>query len=365
MRNSNIAPAASVPMRTTLRVAAVLATAALVLTAQVHAQSADIKLQDSAPDRYIVLQGDTLWSIAGKFLKEPFRWPEIWRMNQDQIKNPNRIYPGNVIVLDRSQNPPRLSLVSDTVKLSPQVHTEVMAEAAIPAIPAKVIEPFLTQPLVVEAAGLDKAPRIVATQENRVHLGPGGLAYVSGISSGQGSVWQIYRQGKALIDPETKATLGYEAVFLGTGRVQRTGEPATMEILNSRQEITSGDRLIAAPPASLAQYVPHAPKVFIRGRVIGMYDGLSTSESGRNSVVTINKGKRDGIEDGHVFALLRAGSTVADPDSSKSRDTAPTFRLPDERYGLLFVFRVFDAVSYALVMESTRPVAPADIIQTP
>ena len=364
MRNSNIAPAATDPVRATRRVAAMLATA-LVFATQAHAQSSDIKLQDAAPDRYIVQQGDTLWNIAGKFLKEPFRWPEIWRMNQDQIRNPNRIYPGNVIVLDRTQNPPQLSLISDTIKLSPQVRSSALSEAAIPAIRAKVIEPFLTQPLVIEAAGLDKAPRIVATQESRVHLGPGGLAYVSGISSGQGSIWQIYRPGKALVDPETKATLGYEAVFLGTGRVQRAGEPATMEIVSSRQEITSGDRLIAAAPPSLTQYIPHAPKVFIRGRVIGMYDGLATSESGRDSVVTLNKGKRDGVEDGHVFAILRAGSTVADPDSSKSRDSAPTFRLPDERYGLLFVFRVFDAVSYALVMESTRPVAPSDIIQTP
>jgi len=361
--NSNIAFSTQIVSRLLLGVLA----ACMAAGTPALAQNPDIKLQGDAPDRYIVERGDTLWSIAGKFLKEPFRWPEIWRLNQEQLKNPHRIYPGDVIVLNRGgqgQSQPQLSLLN-SVRLSPGVRTEPLAQDAIPAIPPKAIEPFLSQPLVIEAAGLEKAPRIVGTEESRVHLGAGGIAYATGINSKVGSLWQIYRPGKPLIDPETKATLGYEAVFLGTAQVRREGNPATMEITTAVQEISAGDRLIASQPVSLKQYVPRSPASSMRGHIIGIYDGLPTSEAGRDSIVAINRGKRNGLEEGHVLAIARAGSTVRDPESTKSRDAAPNFRLPDERYGLLFVFRVFDGVSYALVMESSRPVAPADIVQTP
>ncbi len=339
--------------------------AAVNAQAATPAPTTEIRLQENAPDRYVVQRGDSLWSIAAKFLKEPYRWPEIWRMNQEQVRNPNRIYPGDVIVLDRSQSAsPQLSLV-DSVKLSPSVRANSLAGEAIPTISPKVIEPFLTQPLVIDANGLDKAPRIVGTEENRVHLGSGGIAYATGLGQETGTVWQVYRTGKPLIDPDTRATLGHEAIFLGTAQVRRAGDPATIQILSARQEISTGDRLIATQPGMLKSYVPRAPATMIRGRIIGLYNGIDTSETGRGSIVTINKGKRDGIEDGHVLAIARAGGSIVDPQSSKSRDTAPTFRLPDERYGTLFIFRVFDAISYALVMDSSRPVTPADIVQTP
>lgn len=363
MRHSNIAHHMQF-----LRRGVRLMVAALLLSGlTAHAQNADIKLQDNAPDRYVVERGDSLWSIAAKFLKEPFRWPEIWRLNQEQIRNPNRIFPGDVIVLTRpadAQSQPQLSLLS-AVRLSPKPVTETLAADAIPAIPPKSIEPFLTQPLVIEQGGLDKAPRIVATEENRVHLGAGGIAYATGVGANTGTIWQIFRPGNPLIDPETKATLGYEAKFLGTARVVRAGTPATLEIATAVQEISAGDRLIAAGSVSLKQYIPRAPSQAIRGQVIGLYDGISTSEAGKYSIVAVNRGKRNGVEEGHVLALARSGNVVSDPQSTNSRDNAPVFKLPDERYGLLFVFRVFDAVSYGLVMDTSRPVAPADIIQTP
>lgn len=323
-----------------------------------------LKLQDNAPDRYVVEKGDTLWGIAGKFLKDPWRWSEIWRLNQDQIKNPHRIFPGNVIVLDRSKQPPQLTLGA-TVKLSPQVRAEPLAAEAIPSIPPNAIEPFLSQPLVIEQGGLEKAPRIVGTEENRVHLATGGIAYVSGIGASNEKVWQIFRPGRPLIDPDTNKTLGYEAVYLGTGRVTHAGEPATMQIVASTQEISRGDRLVPAGPAATNQYAPHSPKASLKGRIIALLGGLATSEGGRDLIVSINKGRRDGLEAGHVLAIHRIGATIPDPQSSLSRDRAPTIRLPDERYGLVFVFRIFDAVSYALIMSSSRPVAPGDYVQTP
>jgi hypothetical protein len=359
-------------------ITAVLAFFLWAVPAAAYAQG-DLQLQENAPDSYVVEKGDTLWSIAIKFLKDPWRWPEIWRMNQEQIRNPHQIAPGSVIVLDRTGGSPQLRLQQgraepervelgrggDTVRLSPQVHSEPLAAQAISSIPPHIIEPFLTQPLVIEQGGLAKAPRVIAIQESRVHLGAGGIAYVSGVRGSNTPVWQIYRPGKPLVDPDSNKTLAYEAVYLGTARVTREGEPATVQIVTSKQEIAAGDRLVAAGEPTVNQYVPHPPGTSFRGRVIGLYDGLATSEGGRYSIVSINKGARHGLEKGHVLALYRRGALVPDPESKLSRDRAPAFQLPDERYGLVFVFRTFDTLCYALVMESSRQLTPGDVVQTP
>jgi hypothetical protein len=324
-----------------------------------------LQLQENAPDRYVVEKGDTLWSIAGRFLKDPWKWPQIWRLNEDQVRNPHRIYPGNVIVLDRTKNPPQLALLpTDTVKLSPRVYDE-RVETAIPAIPAREIEPFLTQALVIENDGLDKAPRIVATEESRFNIGPGGTAYVSGLADSKQLAFQIFRPGRALIDPDTGRSLGREGVFLGTGRIVRTGDPATLEVTSARQEIGSGDRLVAISEPAMVQYVPRSPTGLVQARIISLYDRLTTSEGGRSSVVSLNKGRRDGIENGHVLAIYRSGATVSERSSTDPRAAPKVMKLPDERYGLLFVFRTFESVAYALVMDSSRPVTPGDRVQTP
>ncbi|HEY6864536.1 MAG TPA: LysM peptidoglycan-binding domain-containing protein [Burkholderiales bacterium] len=355
----------------------------LCAAALVYAQG-DIQLKENAPDSYVVQKGDTLWSIAVKFLKDPWRWPEIWRLNQEQIRNPHEIVPGSTIVLDRTGAGPggdgqpqlrlgdaqpqqrlQLGQGGSTERLGPKIYSEPISAEAIPAIPANVIEPFLTQPLVIENGGLAKAPRIIATQESRVYLGRGGIAYVTGFGKSQEEIWQIYRQGRPLVDPDDNRTLGYEAVYLGTARVTRGGDPATVQIVSSKQEITAGDRLVAAGKPAPIKYAPHAPTKQLKGRVIGLYDGLATAEGGRHSIISINKGARDGLEHGHVLALYRRGALIADPESGLSRDNAPKFQLPDERYGLAFVFRVFDNVSYALVMESSRQLTPGDVVQTP
>jgi LysM domain len=356
---------------------AVFAFLLCVAAALVHAQG-DLQLRENAPDSYVVQKGDTLWSIAVRFLKDPWRWPEIWRLNQEQIRNPHDIVPGSTIVLDRAgtgiagqpgDGQPQLRLQlgrgGEGERLGPKVRSEPLSAEAIPAIPPHAIEPFLSQPLVIEEGGLAKAPRIVATQESRVYVGAGGIAYASGFGRSDAAVWQVYRPGKPLIDPDNNRTLAYEAIFLGTARVTRSGDPATIQIVNSKQEISTGDRLIAVGPPTHVQYVPHAPKTALQGRIIGLYDRLPTSEGGRHSIVSINKGARDGVEHGHVLALYRRGAVVPDPESGLSRDNSPKFQLPDERYGLVIVFRIFDRVSYALVMESSRQLIPGDVVQTP
>ncbi|MCC6475108.1 MAG: LysM peptidoglycan-binding domain-containing protein [Burkholderiales bacterium] len=334
-----------------------------LLAAPLQAQR-DIPLQENAPDRYIVQKGDTLWGIAAKFLKQPWRWPEIWNLNKEQIANPHRIYPGDVIVLERRPAGPQLSL-GPTVKLSPQVRSSPLEADAIPPIPPRMIEPFLSQPLVIDPGGLDKAPRIIATQENRVNLGAGGIAYVTGMGSDTGGVWQIYRTGPALIDPDTRQTLGFEAKYLGTGRITSGGSPATLQIVSSKEEISTGDRLVATGTPAVHQYIPRAPDRAVQGRIIAIYGGVSTGEGGRHSIISLNRGRRDGIESGHVLALHRGAVLVPDPQAEVSRDSAPLIPLPPERYGLAFVFRTFDAVSYALVMEAARPVSPGDLVRSP
>ena len=356
-----------------------------------------IALQENAPDRHIVVPGDTLWGIAGKFLKDPWRWPELWRMNKDQIKSPHRIYPGNIIVLDRSQRQLKLATPIVEHKLDPKARVETTGPD-IPSIAPALIEPFLSQPLVIEADGMESAPKIVATQEDRVYVGSGNVAYVTGIEGSSQNLWQVYRPGKPLIDPETKKILGYEAFFLGTARVTREGDPTTVEIISAKQEIGRGDRLIPAARALPLNYVPHAPENFVQGRVISSYGGLN--ESGRNSIIAINRGTRDGMEIGHVLALYRFGKYFEDSQPAKTRDPAkpvtppmnPMFtgsgeavlhttagsggpvyeparsvrrKFPDERYGLIFVFRVFEQVSYALVLNVSRPVNVDDVVQTP
>ena len=371
MRKSNISLALVLALATTLTAFLVgfgampaRAAADAVKPEAKNAKKDEIRLQDNAPDRHIVVQGDTLWGIAAKFLKDPWRWPDLWRMNQEQIKSPHRIYPGNIIVLDRTKEQPQLKLATPVIekKLDPRVRVE-KGGADIPSIASALIEPFLSQPLVIEEDGMDAAPRIVAAQEDRVYVGSGNIAYVTGIDKSSQKLWQIYRPGKPLVDPETRRVLGYEAFYLGVARVSKEGNPATIEIITAKQEIGRGDRLLPAARALPLNYVPHAPDKMVQGRVVSSYGGIN--ETGRNSIITINKGSRDGMEIGHVLALYRFGKSFTDVTPASAGGDKVTRKLPDERYGLIFVFRVFEQVSYALVLNVSRPVNVNDVVQTP
>jgi len=347
-----------------------------------QAPSAPLTLKQDAPDRYVVVPGDTLWSIAGRYTDSPWRWPELWGMNRDDIKNPHLIYPGYVILLDRARGTLSIgqqglgssgtaatttttSTEPGTVRLSPRARAEALAREQIPSIAPSIIEPFLTRPLVVEPDGLDKAPTIVGTETDRVILAPGHHAYVRGMGASKEESWYVYRRGGPLVDPETNETLAYEATYLGNAQLTRGGEPATVQLTTTSQEIEAGDKLVAAGRPQPISYVPHAPDKMIRGRVIAIHGGLGkVGEAGPQSIVSINRGAKDGIETGHVLALYSLGGSVRDYSRLASAEDA-NIRLPDERAGLAFVFRVFDRVSYALVMTITRPVSPLDVVQTP
>ena len=316
-----------------------------------------LQLADNSPERHIVVPGDTLWDISAKFLKEPWRWPEIWRMNRDQIKNHNLIYPGDVIVLDRDANGNPL-LRKQNAKLQPKIYSEQIS-TAIPPIPPNVIEPFISAPLVIEANELDGAARIVATQQDRVFLGNGDLAYVDNADPGK-QQWQVYRNGKPLLDPDDpKKILGYEAFYLGTATQLKAGQPATFEVKTVKQEIGRGDRLIPATRPVLVSYVPHKPDAQIDGRLISVYGGVGAG--GRGSIVSLNRGTRDGLEIGHVLALER-NRTVVERDE---QDRKTSVVIPPERTGLVFVFRTFERISYALVLQSEGAIEVNDFVRTP
>ena len=321
-----------------------------------------IQLADKAPVEHVVVPGDTLWGISAQFLKEPWRWPEIWRMNRAQIQNPHRIYPGDVIALERDENGnPVLRVrkgMSGDGKLRPQIYSE-KNETAIPPIPPNVIEPFISQPLVIEANELDKAARIVATQQDRVFLGEGSVAYVDDADPKQ-EHWQVYRNGKPLRDPSDETRiLGYEAFYLGAATQTRPGQPATFEITSATQEIGRGDRLVPAAKPAMVHYVPHKPDTPVDGRVVSIYGGVGSA--GRGSIISLNLGNQDGLEIGHVLALER-NRTVTQRDEN---DQKINVKVPAERTGLVFVFRTFDRISYALVVQSEGTVEVNDFVRTP
>jgi hypothetical protein len=333
------------------------------------------ELAANAPDSYTVKRGDTLWDISKIFLKSPWRWPELWGMNLDEIRNPHLIYPGQVLYLDKTGGRARLRTAKSLEttqdgKLSPRVRTEGLPDDAIASVPMHLIGPFLNEAIVLDSNSLEVAPRIVATQEGRMLVSKGENAYVRGDLSPARN-WQVFREPRPLVDPETGQVLGFEARYVGTAEYVRPGEvrkradgkdelvPATITITNLREEANIGDRLSPTPARDVEAFAPHAPGAPMRGRIVSVYgDSLN---AGQSQIVALNRGARDGMERGHVLALWHAGAERVD----NTDPARPMIRLPDERHGLLFVFRVFERVSYALILQVRDPVAAGDIFTQP
>ncbi len=321
------------------------------------------ELAENAPERYTVKRGDTLWDISRLFLKRPWRWPELWGMNKAQIQNPHLIYPGQVLVLVKANGRATLQVgeavgpSGDTVKLSPRIRAQDVRDKAIASIPARAIEPFLSRPLIVDENGLKTAPRIIATQEGRVYTGANDTVYVRGLAAGDNTrLFDIFRPGRPLKDPETQAVVAYEAVYLGVAERTRPGDPATFRIVNSKEEIGVGDRLVAAGKPEIVSYVPRANERALEGRVLAIYGG-GVDQAASNMVIALNRGGSQGVERGHVLRLFRYGKTVTDRTSEIRKERV---RLPDEPYGYVFIFRVFNHISYGLVLNTSAPVIVGD-----
>jgi hypothetical protein len=361
-----------------------------------NANAQVIALKNDHPDRYVVVKGDTLWGISAKFLKDPWLWPSIWKLNRSQIKNPHWIYPGDVVVLDSSSGTPQLRLLHETINLQPGAIEEALDRTAISTIQLNAIAPFLSQPLVIEKDQLATSPRIIAGQDDRVVLSPGTRVYINKIDEVSNLNWYVYRPGDNLVDPDTKKLLGVEAIYLGDAKITKYGEPASADITKAKEEIFTKDRLVPTGNQVITNFVPHAPDTAIAGRIIKIYGGLA--EAGPQSIVSISRGTADGIEVGHVLAINRYGRVIKDPEYVKDKNTKPKLKelnfdvsrdaegkpivnfkkesdtlalepgmikLPDERIGLLMVFRVFENVSYALVMQASQPINTLDAVTTP
>jgi LysM domain len=354
-------------------------------------------LAPNAPDSYTVKRGDTLWAISGLFLKSPWRWPALWGMNLQDIRNPHRIYPGQQLYLDKSNGRATLrtrraggdGAFGNTVRVSPRTRYESLADAAIPTLAPQAIEPFLAEPLIVDELTFSQAPRIVATQEGRVMLSRGDRGYGRGAYAGGEAIgrplsdakgepldFRVFRNATPLIDPSTQEILGYEAQYVGKAELVR-GEstvqtkdrdgkgrieivPATIDIVAAKEEMRVGDRLIPEPPRELRSYVPRAPSAAMTGQIVSVY-GNAVAFAAENQIVVINRGADDGLERGHVMAILKDGQRLQD----KTDNARPDIKLPNERNGLLMVFRTFKRLSYALVLQVTDGVKAGDHIANP
>jgi len=351
------------------------------------------ELTPNAPDRYTVKSGDTLWAISGLFLATPWRWPELWGMNQQDIRNPHLIYPGQQLLLVKKDGRATLRTAdasgSDglrTVRLSPRTRSENLADNALPTLQTHLVEPFLAEPLVVDETTLALAPRIVATQEDRLLLSRGDRAYARGPAQmplldtpDKSRNFRVMRKATPLRDPITKEVLGYETKYVGKvtlvkgesqqlsnaldgdGKPRMAPVPASLDVQSIKEEVNVGDRLLPEPPRELLNFVPRAPSQNVDARIVSVYGSTAVANAAQYQIVVINKGSKDGIERGHVLSLLSAGATMLDTTDS----TKTLIQLPDEQNGLLMVFRPFERVSYGLILEIKTGVKVGDRLSTP
>ena len=335
---------------------------ALLLLASAGWAHGQVQLREGFPQTYTVVAGDTLWDISAKFLREPWQWPELWQANP-RIENPDLIYPGDSLALVYVNGQPRLTLdrgaSRGTLKLSPRVRSSPVAEA-IPSIPLRSIKSFLLSNRIVDKVeDFDKAPYIVAGDAERVLSGVGDRIFARGQFDPAQPVYGIFRQGKVYTDPLTQAFLGINADDIGSGEILATeGDVATLALQRTTQEVRLGDRLFSGEERSInTTFMPSAPKNEINGLIIDVPRGVT--QVGALDVVTLNKGQRDGLAEGNVLEVMKTGETVRD------RITGQPLKIPDERAGLLMVFRTYDKLSYGLVLKASRSLAVMDKVRNP
>ncbi len=326
-------------------------------------------VKPSHPVRYTVRKGDTLWDIAAMFLKDPWVWPEIWAVNP-QIDNPHLIYPGDVITLMYSGDEPRLVVerprtgaTGDAyVKLEPKVRERPVSEA-VDAIPADAIRQFLTRPRVVTKQQLDDAPYIVGNYQGRLISGAGSNVFARGFPGGgpDAERYNVYRPGDALRDPKTNAILGYQAIYSGKAALEQRSDPAQLRLTETTREVLRGDRLMSADrQITRARYIPEVPDNDVQAQIIHLFDAIS--QVGTNQVVVVNYGADRGASVSQVLEIRQSGGSVSDPYGGAGSERV---QLPSQRVGALMLFRVFDRVSYGLVLDATQSIQRLDTVSTP
>ena len=349
------------------------ATAVTASDTTVHTGGA-IALAPNAPESYVVKRGDTLWGIAKVFLRDPWYWPEIWQVNQ-QIQNPHLIYPGDTLRLAYIDGQPRVILQrgtmerGDSARVVPRIRSQPLA-AAVTTIPYETVSAFMSKPSVLDKEQIKLAPYVFATRDNHVAVSDGDTMYARGFSHPVelGTHYNVIRVGDPLRDPDDNHIVGYDGIFTGAGRVTRTGDPVTFIMTESTRETEPGDKLFAGGVDVPLDFIPSAPKVKVKGRIMAVSDGVTLI--GQYRVVVINRGARDGLSPGNVLAVFDRGGIVLDTESKgflsgMSHVGAKKVRIPDERSGTFMVFKTFDKMSYGLIMEAKNIIRVADTVANP
>lgn len=324
-------------------------------------------LRTGHPDEYTVVKGDTLWDISSRFLNIPWMWPEIWHVNP-QIENPHLIYPGDVIKLIYLDGQPRLTLerpvrlspgLNGATKLNPSVRVQAI-ESAIPAIPLDKINSFLSRSRIAAPGELEGAPYMLAGPQQRLVVGAGDSAYARGaFDTEQFTNYGVFRKGEAFFDPDTRELLGIHAQGIGTLSIDKVqGDIATVNVIRAYEEMRPGDRLLPSEDRAVdSTFYPSAPDEEIKGSIIAVEGGVT--QVGKMNVVIINRGEREGLQIGNVLAIHKKGEVIRD------RVSGGSVALPDERAGLVMIFRTFEKMSFGLVMEADRPLAVHDKVLNP
>lgn len=319
----------------------------------------ELTLRPDHPDVYVVVKGDTLWDISGRFLEKPWRWPELWGVNP-QIANPNLIYPGDRLRLVMTADGPRL--VRDGAgygpgSLSPKVRATPI-DTAVPPIPMEHVRPYLEEAVVLRSNRPADFAYVASAADEHLAAGDGDRVYGRGTEATAGQSVDIYRIGDAYRDPDSGEALGYKALYVGRADVQRPGDPATLAITQAKREILAGDVLIPTDDRPMqASYMPRAPEAPVQGRIISVVDGVS--QIGQFSVVVLNRGQRDGLQLGNVLQVRQVPPVIVD------RVANQRVQPPTDPAGTVLVFRLFERVSYALVMTATRPMHVLDEVSPP
>ena len=395
-----------------------------------YANAGEIELNPEHPEKYTVVKGDTLWDISARFLKEPWRWQEIWQVNP-QIKNPHLIYPGDLVALTFQDGQPVLSLErageitsGRNVKLSPTVRSYEKNEA-IPPIPVDAIQQFLKWPLIFEEDEMDDWPYIVSSYEGHLIASVNNTIYVRGLSDDvETNQYSIYRKGPAYVNlkkdkDDEDEILGYEAIYVGQAVMQKKGDPASAVITSVDREVLTGDRLIPNSDQKVnIEFTPSSNKTQLEGNILSVLTGISelggVAQIGQYQVVVLNIGESSGVEPGNVFGIYQSNLEVTDtigpnqpkniveedekrikferedthfvdrelsklvnairggfnkfdnrfPEFANRKSKSEIVSLPEEYVGNMMVFRTFDKISYALVMELTGPVHVSDTVRS-
>lgn len=314
-------------------------------------------LAPNAPTEYVVKEGDTLWDIAGTFLRDPWFWPEIWYVNPE-IVNPHLIYPGDVLALVYIDGAPRVTTArGSSLRLSPQARVTPLDEA-VTSIPFEAIAAFLSGGAVLEKGEADKLPYLLEVRGDHMLAAAGNEIYVRGNEGDEaGTQYSVVQVGDPLRDPDNNRVMGYHGLLVAEGTLRRSGDPSTVELTMSKQEASRGDRLIAATVDLPLNFFPKAPSTQIDGRIMAVIGGVT--QIGQYQVVILNRGEDDGLAQGDVLTVFQAGEKIRD------RIGGGRVQLPDEPAGTVMVFKSYPEISYGLVMEATQPLHILDAVRNP